>query len=476
MRFLLKNILILLLSCFFALALHASDVVLLVTTDIHGNIVSGAGGLLKLSSAIKDQETKEGKEKILLIDCGDTLQGSFAAALSKGELPLKIINLLGYDFWIPGNHDFDYGFDIFLKRASAFKGTVLASNLESKEAGSQSYTAYSIIKKNGLKIAIVGATFPGINNSEALNGDAPFSTTPLSSALQNVMPKILRADPDVIVLAVHGGLYNKNWVMTKEIKRFPQIDIVLGGHTHEPIAGKKLYNSAYFLQAGHGGEFLGKIDITKNKENGKMEIKSELIKIYNYPVDIKLENQINPELAQVNSEGNKKIAYLEQAQEGGLLIAKSMKKYTQNDIAIFGLSQQTSKLSGIVTIKDTYGFVPHEDYVSTMSVTKDELKLIIEDIYKRKKGKYKKVYWTGFGFEISKKAKVLGITLPDSLEKKERITLAIPSYYIEYPTVKFPEIKRIAEKKEAEYKNSDKTVREVFVKYLLEKFPPKNQP
>lgn len=85
MKFFLKNITCFLLGLFLTLSAIASDLVLLVTTDIHGNINSDNGGFLKFSSAVNEVKTKEGKDKIIMIDCGDTLQGSFAAAQTKGD-------------------------------------------------------------------------------------------------------------------------------------------------------------------------------------------------------------------------------------------------------------------------------------------------------------------------------------------------------------------------------------------------------
>ncbi|HBM17562.1 MAG TPA: hypothetical protein DD381_14640 [Lentisphaeria bacterium] len=473
----LKNIIFCL--CFLlSVLLVASDAVLLFTTDIHGNITSEEGGLLKLASAVKEQESKEGKEKILLIDCGDTLQGSYESAQTRGSIIIEIMNLIGYDFWIPGNHDFDYGFDLFQQRASEFKGTVLASNIETVHTGSKPYQSYAIVKINNLKIALIGATFPFINNSEIITPYAAFRTLPLSPSLDKIMTKVLKTDPDVIVLAVHGGLYNKKWMMSKELKRFPQIDIILGGHTHEDIDGKRLFNNAYFFQAGYKGEYLGRIDITKNTKSGKIEIKSKLISVKEYPNDKNLESKISPQLDAINREGEEKVAYInsKEAIEGGFLIAESMKVNTQSDVAIFGLSQRTDKVAGNIDLRDVYDFISHEDYVSNMYITKDELKIILEDLFKRKKGKYKKVYWDGFKFQVSKKGKILGLTFPEELQSKHRIKLAIPSYYIEYPTIKFPDIRHIAEQKDSKYSNSKKTVREGFIEFIIQKFQAKKQP
>lgn len=474
-KFILKIVLIFL----FLSSLAASDAVILVTSDIHGNISSEDGGFLKLSSAIKEEKSKEGENKVILIDCGDTLQGSFEASQTKGQIIVTLLNMTEYDFWIPGNHDFDYGYNVFLDRTKEFKGKTLLSNLNPTEKSKMEipYFNYAILKKNNVKVAIIGVTFPNINSSLVTSSIAPFRTGSLSFALQGVMPKVLRQNPDVIVLAIHGGLYNKSWTMTGELKRFPQIDLILGGHTHEDIAGKKLFNGDYYFQAGHGGQYLGKIEITIDKKKGKPEFVSKLIPMNKYKDDEELAAGIAGSLDTINKEGEKVIAYINpnKALNSGVLISKAIESVSGADIAIFGLSKANEKPSGKITLKSIYNLANYEDYVSTMRITKDELKIILEDMYKYKKknSRYKKISSWGFNAEISKKGKVLSLVLPDTLEKKDRFLLAIPSYYIDYPTNKFPEIRRIAEKKESKYSNTKITVRDALIKYLSSDFSSK---
>ena len=295
------------ISCLFLLNLMASDAVLLVTADVHGNIISEEGGFLRLSSAIKTETEKEGRENVILIDCGDTLQGSFESSVTKGGISIDLLNELGYDFWIPGNHDFDYGFDVFLDRGKAFKGETLCSNIVTEERlkPKLTYTKWAIVKKKDIKIAIIGSTLPDINSSVAVSRNPLFRTVALSSALRIIMPKIMKENPDVIVLALHGGIFNKNWSLAKEISKYPQIDLVLGGHTHEAVPGKTLYNGVYYLQPGHGGDYLGVVKINANKKKGRPEFISKLIPTANYPPDSQITEKLSETLASIKEDGKK---------------------------------------------------------------------------------------------------------------------------------------------------------------------------
>ena len=96
-----------------ALAL-TGEVVVLYTNDAHCGVSSGIGysGI----ATVKDAFEKAGKT-VILVDNGDAIQGDTVGTLSKGEYIIDIMNQLGYDVAIPGNHEFDYGMDQFLALA-----------------------------------------------------------------------------------------------------------------------------------------------------------------------------------------------------------------------------------------------------------------------------------------------------------------------------------------------------------------------
>ena len=104
------------LAAVFTLALSASalaaDVVILHTNDIHCGVEDNAG-VARLSQYKKDLK-KQGLA-VLLADAGDAVQGAPIGKLSTGESIVNIMNAIGYDFLIPGNHEFDYGMARFFE-------------------------------------------------------------------------------------------------------------------------------------------------------------------------------------------------------------------------------------------------------------------------------------------------------------------------------------------------------------------------
>ena len=100
------------LTLAFSAAAWAADVVILHTNDIHCGVEDNVG-IARLSQYKKDLK-KQGLA-VLLADAGDAVQGAPIGKLSKGESIVNIMNAIGYDFLIPGNHEFDYGMEQFFK-------------------------------------------------------------------------------------------------------------------------------------------------------------------------------------------------------------------------------------------------------------------------------------------------------------------------------------------------------------------------
>lgn len=106
----------LLLGCFTAVAESAApaltkDLVVLFTSDVHCGIDQGFGyvGL----ASMRDQLAKS--NHVILVDNGDSIQGEPIGTMTTGEANVELMNQVGYEVAIPGNHEFDYGMDRFLE-------------------------------------------------------------------------------------------------------------------------------------------------------------------------------------------------------------------------------------------------------------------------------------------------------------------------------------------------------------------------
>ena len=131
------------------------EIYVLFTSDVHCGVDQGFGyaGLRQ----IRDSLEAQGYETIL-VDDGDAIQGEPVGTVSKGETIVELMNEVGYDVAIPGNHEFDYGMDRFLELAGKAEYTYISCNFNRE--GNLIFVPYVIKEAAGKKIAFVGVTTP----------------------------------------------------------------------------------------------------------------------------------------------------------------------------------------------------------------------------------------------------------------------------------------------------------------------------
>ncbi|MBR5230035.1 MAG: metallophosphoesterase, partial [Firmicutes bacterium] len=105
-------------------AAKSNDIVILGTSDVHCGIDDNIGyaGLVAYKKALEEKYNY-----VALVDAGDAIQGGVIGSLSKGEYVADIMNQVGYDVLVPGNHEFDYGMDQFLNVITKKVGTEYVS-------------------------------------------------------------------------------------------------------------------------------------------------------------------------------------------------------------------------------------------------------------------------------------------------------------------------------------------------------------
>ena len=131
------------------------DIVILFTSDVHCGFDQNFTyiGL----AAAKQQFEHEGNH-VLLVDDGDSIQGEPIGTVTKGEAIIQLMNKIGYDIAIPGNHEFDYGMDRFLELAEMAEFPYISCNFNKE--GVPVFDPYIIKEFEGVKIAFIGITTP----------------------------------------------------------------------------------------------------------------------------------------------------------------------------------------------------------------------------------------------------------------------------------------------------------------------------
>ena len=251
------------------------DILILFTSDVHCGVAQGWGyaGLY----AAKENLSKD--YNVLLVDDGDAIQGEPIGTMTRGEAIIDIMNVMGYDVAIPGNHEFDYGVDRFLELAAKANFPYISCNFNKE--GELVFEPWLMKEIGGVKIAFVGVTTPDTLRSSTPryfmdeNGSfiygfmADATGEALYDAVQKSVDAARAEGADYVVLMGHLGNETEvsPWMYSDVISHCSGIDALLDGHSHDTDQvvmkdkdGKDVVRSACGTKLAH----IGALHITRD--------------------------------------------------------------------------------------------------------------------------------------------------------------------------------------------------------------------
>ena len=243
------------------------DVVVLFTSDVHCGIDQGFGYVGV--AAIRDAMKAAGNH-VVLVDNGDSIQGEPIGTMTPGEANIQLMNAVGYDIAIPGNHEFDYGMNRFLELTKIANFPYISANFNKE--GELVFAPYVIKEFDGVKIAFVGMTTPKTITSstpkyfqneagEFIYGFMQDKTgEKLYAAVQSAVDSA-RAEGAAYVVAM-GHLGNEAscvpWTYADVISNTNGIDAFLDGHSHDTDQVEMINkDGAKVLRSGCGTKLEG---------------------------------------------------------------------------------------------------------------------------------------------------------------------------------------------------------------------------
>ena len=240
------------------------------------------GGFSHLATLIQQLRSEYGEHKTLLLDGGDTWQGSGTALWTRGKDMVETSNLLGVDV-MTGHWEFTYQDDEVLENSRSSHADFVAQNINLTEEGmfeekptvdeatGHVFKPYVIKEFNGARIAVVGQAFPytPIANPKRF---IPYWTFGIKEEeLQKLVDRIIEVEkPASVILLSHNGMD----VDMKLASRVTGITAILGGHTHDGVPNaievKNANGITVVTNAGSNGKFLGVLDleIASNRVSG----------------------------------------------------------------------------------------------------------------------------------------------------------------------------------------------------------------
>ncbi|WP_428633550.1 thiosulfohydrolase SoxB [Sedimenticola sp.] len=243
------------------------------------------GGFAHLATLVKRLRAERGEGNSLLLDGGDTWQGSGTAYWTRGKDMVEACNRLGVDI-MTGHWEFTYRDSEVVENIGAFQGEFVAQNVKVTEEALFDYKfsdfdgfnedtglafkPYTMRTLNGVRVAVIGQAFPytPIANPSRFIPDWTFGIQ--DERMQALVDKV-RADekPQLVVVLSHNGMD----VDLKMASQVTGIDVIFGGHTHDGMPAPTVVENAsgktLVTNAGSNGKFLGVMDL--DVRNGKLQ-------------------------------------------------------------------------------------------------------------------------------------------------------------------------------------------------------------
>ena len=275
----------------FALPSSPTTITILHTNDFHGQLeASGSNpGIARVAAAVNTVRAAVGSNKVLLVDAGDSMQGSLISNLQKGVPAVAAFNAMGYNLTTLGNHDFDWGQQVLNDRTAQATHPFVVANVVVNDTGNcatAGWTAPAFIDggpyrvltvgtaPNQVRVALIGVTTtetPYITLASATAGLC--FKDPFDSILHYYDE--MKAQADVVVVLSHLGyadggygyglsVYGDQTLAQRLNTAGKPVNLIIGGHSHTNLASATVVGNTSVAQAYYNGRNLGQADVTVN--------------------------------------------------------------------------------------------------------------------------------------------------------------------------------------------------------------------
>ncbi len=363
------------------------------------------------SVATKMKEVREGRQEdnVLLLDIGDHLQGDNAVFYSNfidtvsNHIFARVMNYLDYDAVVVGNHDIEPGHYVYDKVEDELDAPYLAANAIDIRTDKPYFEPYTILNKNGVKIAVIGLTNPNIPNwlSPHLWKNIEFEEiVPTLEHWVSVVRE--KENPHFVIAAMHAGLGDEESDSKENPARFVArnvkgIDLVLAAHDHK-VTAEKLQNGdkeIWLLEGGSRASTLSKASIELIVEDGEIvatNVKGESISMTGVEPDadylayfrddfLKVKKFTNRPVGMLNNDIASRDAYFGPSAYIDMIHTLQLNA-SGADISFAAPLSFDAKISnGMLNYQDLLDIYPFENQLYVIEMTGQEIKDYLEYSY-----------------------------------------------------------------------------------------------
>lgn len=349
---------------------------------------------------MKRLESKERGESSWVVDIGDHIDRVHPiseATMGKGNV--ELMNDLGYDFVTIGNNE-----GITLAHNDLYhlyddaNFSVICSNLQCELSNNPRWLKQNKIvrSKHGIRVGIIGLSAQ-FNTYYNLLG---WHLHPTFETIKQQVDE-LRSQTDVIVLLSHLGIHEDQRIA----EHFPEIDVIIGGHTHHLIRNGEIIGNTLLTAAGKHCQFVGEVTITFDHEEKKVIHKEAYtIEIEGLHRDLRTEQRVAELTEEADFILSKRIIEVDETikvnwfQETNIMkqFTEQLRKWTKADIAFLNAGLLLDEFpAGEITYRDVHRNCPHPINPCVVTLTGKELKEVIEIVLSKS---FMELKLKGFGF------------------------------------------------------------------------------
>ena len=255
------------------------------------------GGISHMKTLINHIKKERGADNVLLLDSGDTWQGTGVALKTQGEAIVKAQNYLGVDVMV-GHWEFTYGKERVKQLIEMLDAKFISQNVVGDDSFADDFEElifepYTVMERGGAKIGIIGQSFPFTSTANPKEFTQGWSFGLRLDTLQQYVDKLRKEEKvDCVVVLSHDG-FSVDQEVARQVKG---IDFILSGHTHDPSPRPTVINGTVIVIAGSHGKYVGRLDI---------DIQNHKVKGYEYKL-IPVASNLIP----ADPEGEKLVAEL----------------------------------------------------------------------------------------------------------------------------------------------------------------------
>lgn len=396
--FCLIGILLLSVKCSnYSLNAQSKTLTILHTNDLHasvypheatwiqGEIKPLVGGFAELSWTI--DSIRKVNKNILLLDGGDVMTGSpisdYEYKGAVGGVLFDMMNMIGYDGWTIGNHDFDISQDNLRKLTTIAKFPTLSANVrDSSDNFHLNNKPYIIIERAGLKIGIIGLMSDELFSLVNTKNLAGMKVLPGNSVAQEIVNRIDQ-ETDLIIAVTHRGVAEDSMLAVA----VSGIDVIVGGHSHTRLRTPKVVNGVVIVQTGYNCENLGVLDISV-KDDKVISHNGKLIQLWarGHEASPEMRLLMNEFKAKIDKEYSEGIATLSEdwKRSGreyalGNFYTDAIREAANAQVAFANSSGiRKDLLAGEVTKLDLVEIAPFRNFLCTFEITGKQLREIVQ--------------------------------------------------------------------------------------------------